>query len=431
MTYLRLTAIERKDIERLIRHGQSVHAIALKLQRSPSTIAREIKRNRTQTKSRASFNKKYPDNNCKHVANCEKHHLCHDCNGTIDACRLCIRCNAFCDDYEPVYCKRRDQSPGCCNGCDDRRKCHLVKYDYLAKEAQAISEKTLRESRVGISLTDDEIQSINVLVSPLLKKGQSVHHIYMSHRDELPIGEKTLYAYIDAGLLEADLFDLPRKLGRKPSRKRPEKRVDKQCYLNRTFDDFITYRELAPGVPVVEMDCVEGPKGSSKVLLTLKWQQSGVLMAFLLRRQTSAEVTKVFKQLQEVMGEECFQRFFPLILTDRGSEFTNPRAIEEIDGKQVTRVFYCDPQKPQQKPHVENEHILLRRKLPKGTSFDDFTQDDINEVLSNTNSYKRAVKNEKAPLEIFTFTYGKDALEYFPLRLIPPDDVDMKPYKKK
>lgn len=429
MTYLRITKSERKTIEQMLIQEKSVHHIAKTLQRSPSTIAREIERNRTQTEARSAFNKKYADNNCRHVASCEKHHLCKDCNGTIRACRLCMRCNAVCDDFDPVFCPRRDQSPWCCNGCKQRRQCHLVKYDYRWKNANEFAELKLHQSRTGLAVTDEEISYMNALISPLLKKGQSVHHIYMTHKDAIAVSEKSIYTYIDAKLFDADVFNLPRKLGRKANRKRPGKRVDKSCHIGRSYEDFCAFCEQNPGISFVEMDTVEGPKSSRKVLLTLKWQQSGFLMAFLLERQTAAEVSAVFKTLHQAMSTKRFQQLFPAILTDRGSEFTNPQVIETYHGEKRTHLFYCDPQKPQQKPHVENEHGLLRRKFPKGTSFDALSQKDILVAISHTNSYKRASKAEKTPLEIFLFTYGEHVLEVFPVKLIEPDLVDLNPYR--
>lgn len=425
MTYIRLTRKERKSIEQALKSGESMNRIAKSLGRASSTIAREIRRNRTQTQARSAFNKKYADNNCLHAATCFKHHLCDDCNGTIDACRQCMRCNAVCDDFKPVFCPRRDQRPGCCNGCPKRRQCHLVKYDYRWKAADDYAEKKLHESRAGLSLTDDELEQLNQIVTPRLKNGLSVHRVYVDNIDQMPVSEKTLYAYLEAGLFEADLFDLPRKLQRKPYRRRPELRVDKRCHVNRCYEDFLTYKAENPGIPVVQMDTVEGAKGSRKVLLTLKWVQSGFLMAFLLERQTSAEVTRVFKDLQEKLGARRFMQLFPVILTDRGSEFTNPRAIEFMGEQEVTRLFYCDPRQPQQKAEIENEHAILRRKFPKGRSLDPYRQEDVLEALSHTNSYKRASKQERAPLELFLFTYGERILEVFPLKRIPDEQVNL------
>ena len=151
MSYRRITKQERSSIEQMLRKGASIYHIATELMRSPSTITKEIKAHRTQTALRSAFNKKYPDNNCARVLLCDKNHLCKICNGTVEACRQCMRCNAVCEAFEPVFCPKRDSSPWCCNGCPKRRSCHLVKYDYRAKEAHLYAQKKLVESRSGLA----------------------------------------------------------------------------------------------------------------------------------------------------------------------------------------------------------------------------------------------------------------------------------------
>ncbi|OON84821.1 hypothetical protein B0D78_12420, partial [Pyramidobacter sp. C12-8] len=70
-------------------------------------------------------------------------------------------------------------------------------------------------------------------------------------------------------------------------------------------------------------------------------------------------------------------------------------------------MFYCNPQAPQEKPKVENNHTLIRRILPKGTTFDNLSQTDINLMMSHINSYGRKKFNGKSPAEIFINLYGE------------------------
>ncbi len=69
-----------------------------------------------------------------------------------------------------------------------------------------------------------------------------------------------------------------------------------------------------------------------------------------------------------------------MILTDNGSEFSNPKCIENgPDGKgfQRTRIYYCNPSAPYQKAETEVGHEFIWRVAPKGKSFDELTQADI------------------------------------------------------
>ncbi len=73
-----------------------------------------------------------------------------------------------------------------------------------------------------------------------------------------------------------------------------------------------------------------------------------------------------------VLGQDSFKYLFPVILTDNGSEFSNPKALEyDAHGIFRTKLYYCDPCASFQKPNVELNHEFIRKTLPKGRSFDD------------------------------------------------------------
>lgn len=184
------------------------------------------------------------------------------------------------------------------------------------------------------------------------------------------LDERTIYNYVDAGLLSVGNMDLPRKVRYKVRKRKPSVRVDKQCYLGRIYDDSLEYTAAIPDVPTVEIDTVEGRKGG-KVLLTVFFRNSDLMLAFLWERNTAWSVTVVFEWLYETLGHEQYCRLFSIILTDRGSEFIDPVSIECIASGEVrSRIFYCEPQRSGQKGGCEVTHEFIRRILPKGTSFD-------------------------------------------------------------
>lgn len=98
---------------------------------------------------------------------------------------------------------------------------------------------THTESRKGISLSEEELAYLDSVVSPGIKNGQAVSVVWNTHKEEMPVSDRTLYTYINSGLLDADNFDLRRKL-RMPSRKKsgPVLRVDKQCHIGRSYEDY-------------------------------------------------------------------------------------------------------------------------------------------------------------------------------------------------
>ena len=48
---------------------------------------------------------------------------------------------------------------------------------------------------------------------------------------------------------------------------------------------------------------------------------------------------------------------------------------------------------------------------PKGTSFDNFTQETVNMIFSHVNAVKRNALNGKSAYEVFCFTYSSKIAE--------------------
>ena len=92
-----------------------------------------------------------------------------------------------------------------------------------------------------------------------------------------------------------------------------------------------------------------------------------------------------------------------------------------------TRVFYCDAGCPYQKGAIEVSHELIRRVLPKGTSFDELTQDDVNRMMDHINSYKRKKLNDRSPYETFSFHYGEEVLKLLGCTPVAAEDILLKP----
>jgi IS30 family transposase len=305
----------------------------------------------------------------------------------------------------------------------------LSKWLYDAIAANRDYKSTLSDSRSGISLNDAELKQIDEIISPLLKKGQSVRNICSRKRDELLISDKTIYKYLELGLLSADLFDLKRKVQRKTRKKAgPAMLVDTKSRSGRLYDDYKKHMDGCPDRPVVEMDTVEGKKGG-KVILTLLFNNCNLQLGFLRERNDAASVSKVFEKLRDILEANEFAALFPVLLADRGTEFSDPKKIE-IDsgtGEAQSRLFYCDPQNTNQKSRCEKNHEFIRYVMPKGVSLDNLTQDDVNIIMNHINSYGREKYNFKSPLEIFESIYGAEIVKKLGIKLIPPNEICLTP----
>jgi IS30 family transposase len=236
-------------------------------------------------------------------------------------------------------------------------------------------------------------------------------------------------------ILTANNIDLPRKVRYRP-RKRAKTRfkVDKTCSVGRSYKDFLSFMKNMENAALVQMDTVIGRVGG-KVLLTLHFINSSFMLAYLRDANTSKSATDIFQMLWEVLGKKCFIELFPVILTDNGSEFSNPAAIEfgaqvfgsNEENDRRTHLFYCNPSSPFEKGAIENNHEFIRRILPKGTSFDNLTQNNIQLMLNHVNSYRRKKLNNKSPYEMFAFLHGEETLIKLGAESIPSQKIVLKP----
>lgn len=424
-----MTEEDRLQIENRLKNGESISQIAKALGKSTSTVSREIQ-NRSLDSDKGAVGRIM--NRCVHRRDCQKRDICPQFPCSYprhhEHCSFCKKCNSVCMDFEEEFCQRLKKSPYVCNGCKDEHKCVLRKRFYLHDCAQLDYKNILSESRSGANITELELKAVDAFLSPLLENGQSPHNVMLAFPDRFSFCEKTLYRYIDANLISARNYDLPRRPRLKLHKSKPiEYKIDKKCRLGRTLEDFKQFKELHPDMPVVQMDSVIGSVGG-KVLLTFCFENSYLLLAFLRDSNTSQSVIDVFDYLTDLLGLQLFRKLFPVILTDNGSEFSNPSRLEfDAFGNRRTFIFYCDPYRSGQKGLVEVEHEMLRRVYPKGTSFDLLSQQDINRVLSHINSYKREKLNDKSPYESFSFLYGRDILSSLGIHFVPDADIILRP----
>ena len=315
-----------------------------------------------------------------------------------------------------------------CNGCQKKSSCTLEKAIYSASYAQDEYETVRSESRQGIQISEVEALHLDSIVSPLIMKGHSIHNICANHMDEIMCDERSLYNYVDLGILSARNIDLPRKVRYAIHKnKKTSFKVDKACRIKRTYQDFIAFMTTYPDTPVVEMDSVEGVKGG-KVLLTIHFTVPQFMLAFIRDANTSQSVIDIFNKLYLELRPDIFSDLFTVILGDNGSEFSNPTAIEfDSQENKRTSIFYCDPSAPFQKGAAENNHEMIRRIVAKGKSFDSFKQVDIQLMMDHINSYGRKKLGDKCPYEIFKSLYGEDILRRLGATLIPHDEVMLRP----
>ena len=418
---------ERLELQKYLKKSLSFKEISCKLDKNPTTISREVRKYCSEV---ATGYPGFPFNSCKNRFNCRMKKVCgKECSRKSDIyCKLCTSCNDNCSQFVEEICTARFRVPYVCNGCETIGKCTLLKNIYDAEHAHIKAYEAISKSRSGLCVSEDEISRLNKIISPLVQNGQSVNQIYINHKDELMCSEKTIYNYIDACLFDVRNIDLPRKVKFGERYKKPEFKVDKGCRIGRNYESFGTFMDKNPDIAVVQMDSVIGSKGG-KCLLTIHFVECSLMLAFLREANTSKSVIDVFNQLDSTLGKDLFSKLFPVILTDNGSEFSNPKSIEYRNTFPLlrTHVFYCDAGSPYQKGAIEVNHELIRRVLLKGTSFNQLTQDDINLMMNHINSYKRKKLNNRSPYETFSFYHGEEVLHKLGCAPVASSDIMLKP----
>lgn len=404
---------DRLEIERCLKENLSFKQIGKNIGKDCTTISKEI-RNHITFKNSGAIGRPFFD--CINRFNCPYKHKGSRCNPKI------------CKHYQKEICKKLSKPPYVCNGCPQKRVCTLSKQLYDAVYADKEYKENLVESRTGITYSEKEIENLNNILVPLIKEQkQSIHHAVINNKNTIMCSEKEIYNLINSGVLKVRNIDLTRKVRyRTTSTNKTSYKIDKECLNNRKYEDYIKFINKNPDVNIVEMDTVEGFKGG-KVLLTIHFVNCSFMLAFLREHNDAQSVIDIFNSIENELKIELFKKLFPIILTDNGSEFSNPLEIEFSDktGEQRTKIFYCEPRRPDQKGSCEVNHEMIRRILPKGTSFDNLTQKDINKMMSHINSYKRKKLNNCSPLQLFSIMYGKNIAKQFGIVEIDFNNINL------
>ena len=425
---------DRIAIETGISNKDSFKKIGKLLRRHPSTIAHEIKENRTFIPGNYFLRK-----DCRFVRQHVQHHVCGDESCEENCCRCrSVDCQKCCEKYVSRACHKFEKPPYVCNNCSEKKLCSKDKYIYSAKYADTAVTRRRSESRQGIRISDEKKSEMDELITRLVKKGQPLTHIYAEHENEMPVCLRTLYNYIDDGELTVKNIDLRRKTGYK---KRGKGHQPSLGFANMEFRQGRTYTDFEYAMKVkytedevVEMDTVKGVREQGKRLLTMIFRRNNVMLLFLMPDGKAESVKRVFDYLEAGLGIEVFRRLFPVILTDNGSEFKKVDELEltsDEDGFLVyrTSLFYCDPMASWQKGCIEKNHEFIRYAIPKKKSLNPYNQDDITLLMNHINSIKRPGLGNKSPYELV----GKDDEDFHELmrllkmHLIPPDEVHLMP----
>ena len=265
---------QRKVISSGISHNYKLKEIADTLGLNPTSISKEVKRNRKEIK-----------------------------NGT-----------------EKTSCKKTSRWPHVCSSCTKYyNNCPYIKYKYDASWAQNQADYKLISSRKGLDLSEDEMKELDKLIKEGLEKKDSIYQIKIKNNDEIKKSVNTIYRYINKGYLSVKRIDLPYAVSykkRKHNKKYdyPNNKINRS---NHTYLDYLAYIHENPNLFVWQLDFLGAVKSDSNNILTLVMPLLQLPILKVIKNPNTEKVVNYFDEIENKIGAGAFKALFPAILTDR------------------------------------------------------------------------------------------------------------------
>ena len=342
-----LTFEQRKVISNGISHKYKLKEIAETLGFDPTSIFKEVKRNREQI----TIGKNVTD------------------------------------------CNKVNRWPFVCTGCNKKynNQCCFTKYKYDAKKAQDKADVNLVNSRKGIDITSEEFKKLDKIVKDGVDDKKSIYQITIENKDEIDKSITTIYRYVNKGYLTTKRMDLPYAVTYKKRKHNKKYEYSENKKIDRTghtYIDYLSYIHKHPGIYVWQLDFLGSIKTDNNNILSLILPDLQFCLLDLIKNPNQEKIVNFFDELEEKIGTNAFMELIPVILTDRDPNFTDIEGIcfSKITGEERCKIFFCDAYVSNQKPNVENLNKQLRLFLPKGKTIDKYTKQDIkniNETLLN------------------------------------------------
>ena len=393
--YTQLNKEDRDSIEDLLRRGYNFTYIGNTIKKDRTAISKEVRRNRIV---KSSFYTLFNEKGIKIAVN---------------------------------NCEKLRKPPYVCNNCSVKNSCSKYHLYYNSKAAQSHADEIKTESRKGIDATEEEINIINKNIVPLIKnKKQSVNQVYSNHPDILPFTKTTFYTYVNNGIINLTNLDLPRKVKYKKRKKTENKKYkkDTSILINRTYEDYIIRldEERNKKLNIWQLDTVIGLQTDKKCLLTFLFVETNFMIIRLLNKKDIYNVDEEFTKIKNTLGTELYKEAIDIILTDNGIEFYDPIHLEyNLDtGEKLCSVYYCHPNSPDEKPEIEKNHEYIRYVLPKKSSFENLTKEDVKLLEDNINNIPRDILGGKTPYEL-TKEKFPELVKKMKSHYIEPDDVTL------
>ena len=277
------------------------------------------------------------------------------------------------------------------------KKKKVITFEYESTEANEKALKKQKEkgtSRIKLLYNKQLIKEVNRL---LKEEGKSPDIVAYKIRENktfnVKVSTNTIYDGIRKGYLEVSTKDRKRmkdksRRCRVERNKIPESKKDRSIELR---PDYINNRKEFGHF---EMDLVLGKQGKDKeCLLTLTERKTRFEIVIKLNNKSSSEVIRAIKSMKDNL-KGYSSEIFKSITTDNGSEFSRYEEIEEILG---TMIYFCHPGASYEKGTNERHNGMLREYIPKGSDISKYSAEDLDRIVSKLNDLERKKLNYYTP----------------------------------
>ena len=423
-----LSILEIGNIEFYLNEGKGYSEIGRLLNKNESTIRKEIK------KYSSYFGSQRKCSNCLNKDNCHQKYLCEKIPDRIKCsqCKFCSYAVKVCPNYKVnIDCELLKKNHHVCNSCEYYLKCKNVKIKYHAGTAIKMHNAVQRVSRIGTKV-DSFPQEFKDYLSKLIKNGISPEVIMNTLPNKFSmfkVSIPTLYSWVDKGLLDCCNLHLRNKVSRvRYGTNTVRKNTVKGHQLNgRSIEDLSEEERLNRPLGFVELDTVEGIKGG-ELLFTILFPCFSLMLAFKIKNKTQEEIGRILDMLEDKL-DSYFYILFRKGIPDNGVEFLNFSLLERSIHKDLNKrmeVHYTHTYASYEKPHIENNHILLRWLIQKDYDITLLSSDDILDIINRLNNYPRPKKGFKTPIQLLEDELGNFILDLLDLHHIPIDQLNMK-----
>lgn len=266
---------------------------------------------------------------------------------------------------------------------------------YVAIHAQAVTKKRKLEARRRQPLKNSDVYSY---VLAKLEKGWSPETIagrLKKHNGRTIICHETIYQFVyDSDYGKSQKLYQYLKRGKKHRTKYYGRRSQKETIPNRIFID------ERPETVLTRRD-IGHWEGDSII-----YRNKQAINSLVERKSRFTVLTKLERKTA-LLTQQAVSRIVSLphktLTVDNGTENTSH---EDITRSLGIRVYFCHPYHSWEKGTNENTNGLVRRYLPRGTSIEDVTQDDIDDIAWELNNRPRKVLNFSTPQEILESELG-------------------------